>query len=189
MKKKRNKTKVFRMNTTIKQKRRAFIQSSAVLCIMASIITFFVANIISNFFEKYDSFSKFELWLTRFPLSETIFGPAQSSSFLFAFLTLVVIAFMAVRGYTRITDDITTEGGTAQWGTVKAFNEKYSLSSNPDKPDDYKDMIISEHVRISTEIYHHQTALNTVVLGATRSGKSRYFIKPNLLQMNVRIVC
>lgn len=52
----------------------------------------------------------------------------------------------------------------------------------------FSDLILSEHVRISTDIYFHQLALNTIIIGATRSGKSRFFVKPNLLQMNCNYI-
>lgn len=176
------------MNTTIKQKRRAYLQSSAAFCVIFSIAVYFVTNTFATFFERHSSFSKFSVWFQRHPLSETVFAPSRSVSFVMTFLVFVVVIFLAVRGYTRITDDITTEAGTAQWGAVKDFNARFSHSDNPLKPDDYKDMILSENVRVSTDIYYHQTALNTVILGATRSGKSRFFVKPNILQMNCNYV-
>lgn len=181
-------SKEFHMNTTIRQKRRAYIQSSAVLIAMSGILAYFAANLFSVYSDRHTSFSRFETWITTRPLAETVFAAPRVSSIIVAFLAVAVVALLAVRGYTRITDDITKEAGTAQWGNLKWFNKRFSRSKNPKKPDDFKDMILSEHTRMSTEIYYHQTALNMVLLGATRSGKSRFYVKPNILQMNCNYV-
>jgi len=188
MAKKKPQRKEFKMNTTIKQKQRAYLQSVVVVMVVSAIATYFVSNILSVYFNRHSSFNKFSAWLSSHPLTETVFAPPQSLSLTIVFLLAVVMAYLAVRGYTRITDDITTEAGTAQWGKIREFNARYSLSENPKEPDHYKDMILSKNIRISTEIYYHQTALNMVILGATRSGKSRFFVKPNILQMNCNYV-
>ncbi len=52
----------------------------------------------------------------------------------------------------------------------------------------YNNAICSEHVYISMNTRKHFKALNMLILGATGSGKSRYYLKPNILQMNTNIV-
>lgn len=48
----------------------------------------------------------------------------------------------------------------------------------------YNNAICSNNVYISMNTRKHFKALNMLILGATGSGKSRYYLKPNILQMN-----
>lgn len=181
----KHKSRQFQMTTTIKHKRQKFIQSAIILGFVFSLIAYFSAHIYSQYTAQNASF---DFWVKRTGLVKILFAPPESMAILASVIAIGVTAFLAARGFTRISDDITKEAGTAQWGSVKDFNARYSHENNPEEVDDFKDMILSEHVRMSTDIYTHRVALNTVILGATRSGKSRFLVKPNVLQMNVRIV-
>lgn len=48
----------------------------------------------------------------------------------------------------------------------------------------YNNAICSNNVYVSMNTRKHFKALNMLILGATGSGKSRYYLKPNILQMN-----
>lgn len=52
----------------------------------------------------------------------------------------------------------------------------------------YNNAICSNNVYISMNTRKHFRALNMLILGATGSGKSRYYLKPNILQMNTSFV-
>ena len=52
----------------------------------------------------------------------------------------------------------------------------------------YNNAICSNNVYVSMNTKKHFKALNMLILGATGSGKSRYYLKPNILQMNTSYV-
>ena len=178
----------FQTNTTIKQKRARYIKSNFLFAGISCSIVYFAVNIYMSYSERFHAFTseRFFEWITSFPLSETIFAPPQGMAVLATTLFAAIVGIFAAKGYTRITDDITKEHGTAQWGEVKEFNSRYALPAP--QPGHFTDLILSENARISTNIYHHQLALNTIIIGATRSGKSRFFLKPNICQMNCNYI-
>lgn len=78
------------------------------------------------------------------------------------------------------------EYGSARFGDIE--NEAEPLNSknnkNPAKRMDESNMILSRHIQVDMDTRH--TLLgndNLFVVGGSGSGKTRYFVKPNLLQM------
>lgn len=69
------------------------------------------------------------------------------------------------------------EYGTARWGNVKALDEKYRNRKNPSN-----NFIFTQHIQMGTDSFRHQHNLNVMVIGGSGSGKTRYYVKPNLLQ-------
>lgn len=81
------------------------------------------------------------------------------------------------------------ESGSACWNSdVKGFSRKYSDpigvadSSGPDN------MILSQNVRLSMDSFRTGFNNNVLVIGGSGSGKSRYFVKPNILQANCNYI-
>ena len=73
------------------------------------------------------------------------------------------------------------EHGSASWGTQGELNRKYA-----DK-DYFNNKILTNSVRISMNDRKHFRNLNTLVIGGSGSGKTRYFGKPNVMQANSSI--
>ena len=71
------------------------------------------------------------------------------------------------------------EHGSAQWGSAKALNRKYSQSP----PENNK--ILTQNVRIGYNGRKHLRNLNTLVVGGSGAGKTRYVVKPNILQAGI----
>ena len=69
------------------------------------------------------------------------------------------------------------EHGSAHWGNAGELNEHYRNRKDP-----WQEIILSQNVRLSNDSYQHQRNLHVVVIGGSGSGKTRFFIKPNLLQ-------
>lgn len=137
MAKKPQQKNTFQPNTTIKQKRKKYIKSNLLFLGISSFILYFSVNIFMTYSGKFRSFSTERLleWIKNFPITETIFAPPQGMTLLILTLYIAIVIIFATKGYTRITDDITKEHGTAQWGSIKDFNERYSLSTNLPAPD------------------------------------------------------
>ena len=74
------------------------------------------------------------------------------------------------------------EHGSAKWGDARAVNKKYR-AKNP-----AENKILTQHVRMSLDGKKHRRNLNTVVIGGSGAGKTRFYAKPNLCQANTSFV-
>lgn len=116
-------------------------------------------------------------------------------------MTLAIIALMGILisysyEYIRINSGNHTKGRTF-WADPFAITRKYAESittgSGPAKTTRYdvayNNVINSQNVYQSLDTRHHFHALNTFIIGITGSGKTRYVLKPNILQLNTAFVC
>lgn len=77
----------------------------------------------------------------------------------------------------------TEEYGSASWANIRQVNKKYA-----DK-DYFQNKILSQNVRIGLDGKKHRRNLNTIVIGGSGAGKTRFYGKPNLMQCNTSFVC
>ena len=73
------------------------------------------------------------------------------------------------------------EHGSAKWGDPRAVNKKYR-----DK-DPIKNRIFTQHVRMGLDGRKHRRNLNTLVVGGSGAGKSRFYGKVNICQCNTSL--
>lgn len=74
------------------------------------------------------------------------------------------------------------EYGSAKWANNKTVNKKYT------EKDYSSNKILSQNVRIGLDGRRHRRNLNTLVIGGSGAGKTRFFGKPNLMQCNTSFV-
>ena len=70
------------------------------------------------------------------------------------------------------------EHGSAKWGDPRAVNKKYRDG------DLFKNRIFTQHVRMGLDGRKHRRNLNTLVVGGSGAGKSRFYAKVNICQCN-----
>lgn len=99
--------------------------------------------------------------------------------FVFAYL-FGVTAYFSTRGNKRPGE----EHGSAKWGDVYSINRKYA-----DKSDHLENKILTQHFRMGLDGHKHRRNLNTLIVGGSGSGKTRFYGKPNLLQANTSFLC
>lgn len=102
---------------------------------------------------------------------------------------IILIVLVQVMFYftdkTKIHQDIHTLKGSSEWADVKEIAKKYADFIDKKNYKDHKNnILLSENTYVSLNTNKHFHALNTMIVGTTGSGKSRYFLKPNLLKMN-----
>ncbi len=68
------------------------------------------------------------------------------------------------------------EHGSARWGDAAALNRKYRQ-----KPD-HMNKILTRHVGIGFDGHRHRRNLNVLVIGGSGAGKTRFYVKPNVMQ-------
>ena len=74
------------------------------------------------------------------------------------------------------------EHGSAKWGDAAAVNRKYR--QHPDS----MNKILTQNVRIGFDAHKHRRNLNVLVIGGSGAGKTRFFVKPNVMQANCSMV-
>ena len=67
------------------------------------------------------------------------------------------------------------EHGSAKWGNAEAVNRKYADRHR------CHNKILTQHVSLGYNGRKHKRNLNTVIVGGSGAGKTRFFAKPNLL--------
>ncbi len=70
------------------------------------------------------------------------------------------------------------EHGSAKWGDAVAVNRKYQ--AKPPKPN----KIFTQNVRMGLDGRKHRRNLNTVIVGGSGAGKTRFYAKVNLYEAN-----
>lgn len=74
------------------------------------------------------------------------------------------------------------EYGSARWGNNSKINKKYADSKILDNK------LLTQNVRIGLDGKKHRRNLNTIVIGGSGAGKTRFYAKPNILQCNTSFV-
>ena len=121
-----------------------------------------VENLTSNFDPIYIQFSEYSM------LSVVIFS---------------IIFGMTVSSYYASVKNVRAdeEHGSASWGIAKQVNRLFSQ-------DKKKDILLTQNVSIGLDTHKHKRNLNVLVVGGSGSGKSRYYVRPNIMQMNTSFV-
>lgn len=74
------------------------------------------------------------------------------------------------------------EQGSARWGSVRALDKKYR------DRDPEKNVILSQHLRMSLDGKKHRRNLLQIVVGGSGSGKTRFLVKPNIFLANASYI-
>lgn len=74
------------------------------------------------------------------------------------------------------------EHGSARWGNARTVNKKYRAARQEENK------IFTQNVRMGLDGRKHRRSLNTVVVGGSGAGKTRFYAKPNLCQANTSFV-
>lgn len=97
--------------------------------------------------------------------------------FLLFYLLGVGIYLSSLRNYRK-----KEEYGSAKWGNTKQVNKKYA------DPKYFENKLLSQNVRIGLDGKKHRRNLNTIVIGGSGAGKTRFYGKPNIMQCNTSFV-
>ena len=74
---------------------------------------------------------------------------------------------------------IDKEYGSARWGSVSEINRKYK-----NRKELGQNAILTQNIQIGLDGRKHKRNLNILVVGGSGAGKTRYFVKPNIMQCN-----
>ena len=96
---------------------------------------------------------------------------------LIIYIVIIGIYISTRRNYRR-----GEEYGSARWGRVKDINKKYMQ----DSPEMNK--ILTKKVAMGLDGKIHRRNLNTLIIGGSGAGKTRFYAKPNVMQANTSFV-
>lgn len=141
------------------------------------------ANAISAFGEGLNGLT--ESPIDIFPLTKGAFKYVGYFTFAYALALLWIVVENEKNARTMPGK----EKGTAKWNNnMRAFNKKYT---DPPKKTTYggpNNMILTQTVRLNLNGRITKRNNNVLVVGGSGSGKSRFFVKPNILQANCNYV-
>lgn len=121
--------------------------------------------------------------------------PFTGDAWKFFTISVLIIAFcgfyLYIDGKRKEVTMRGREGGTAEWnGDLKEYNKQYTDPKNSPKSKLYpsENAILSNDIFLSLNTRQTMRNNNTLVIGGSGSGKSRFYVKPNLLQANASYV-
>ena len=71
------------------------------------------------------------------------------------------------------------EHGSAAWASPKQVNAMFAQKENK---------LLTRNVRLGLDTHKHRRSLNVLVIGGSGAGKSRTYVKPNILEANTNYV-
>lgn len=97
-------------------------------------------------------------------------------------LSAVYALILLIYHYTKPNYRRREEHGSAKWGEIKEVDKKYRQEpENMNK-------ILTQNVEIGYDAHAHRRNLNTLVVGGSGAGKTRFYAKPNIMQANTSFV-
>lgn len=97
--------------------------------------------------------------------------------FMIAYLLGIGIYLSSPKNYRR-----QQEYGSARWANPNFICKKYANKEY------FSNKIFSQNVRMGLDGKKHRRNLNTIVIGGSGAGKTRFYAKPNILQCNTSFV-
>ena len=120
------------------------------------------------------------------------FEPAYLGLFMLLYATAFAAMYMTAERNKNKSYD---KDGDMKFGNIEAFNKRMAVCNEdgePEEPPEDKglvgNMILSQNIRYSLEPKGVNTYSCALIIGATGSGKSFRYVKPNVLQMNSNYV-
>lgn len=97
--------------------------------------------------------------------------------FLIVYALAIGMYLSSAKNYRR-----TEEYGSTKWANPNTVCKKYA------NKDYFTNKVFSQNVRMGLDGKKHRRNLNTVVIGGSGAGKTRFYAKPNIMQCNTSFV-
>lgn len=96
---------------------------------------------------------------------------------LVVYVIAILIYYSSRKNYRR-----NEEYGSAKWGSAKKICKKYIDKNNNNSK------ILTQNVQIGLDGRKHRRNLNVLICGGSGAGKTRFYVKPNIMQCNCSFV-
>ncbi len=97
-------------------------------------------------------------------------------------LSLVYVFCLVVYHFTKPNYRRREEHGSAKWGEKKEIDKKYRQ-----KPPE-SNKLLTQNIAIGYDAHSHRRNLNSLIIGGSGAGKTRFYAKPNIMQANTSFV-
>ncbi len=99
-------------------------------------------------------------------------------------ILFIIIYFIGVSIYLSTARNYrhSEEYGSAKWANPKTVCKKYADKNY------FSNKVFTQNVRMGLDGKKHRRNLNTLVIGGSGAGKTRFYAKPNILQCNTSFV-
>ena len=97
-------------------------------------------------------------------------------------ILLCSVAYAAALCYLSANQGRTRDGeehGSATWASPRQVNAMFAQKQNK---------LLTKNVRLGLDTHRHRRSLNVLVIGGSGAGKSRSYVKPNILEANTNYV-
>ncbi len=146
--------------------------------------------------------TQFETVLTSTDTVGAHFTDFSSYSFKITLMVAFALGIYALMKYTsrKRLHRKGVEHGSARWANEKEEKfladkiekKKGGKSAKTEKPkspfETDNNILLTQEVRMSLNTRQHRENLNVLVIGGSGSGKSRFYVKPNIMQLNTSYV-
>lgn len=146
--------------------------------------------------------TQFETVLTSTDTVGAHFTDFSSYSFKITLMVAFALGIYALMKYTsrKRLHRKGVEHGSARWANEKeekfladkTDKKKGGKSAKTEKPkspfETDNNILLTQEVRMSLNTRQHRENLNVLVIGGSGSGKSRFYVKPNIMQLNTSYV-
>lgn len=146
--------------------------------------------------------TQFETVLTSTDTVGAHFTDFSSYSFKITLMVAFALGIYALMKYTsrKRLHRKGVEHGSARWANEKEEKfladkiekKKGGKSAKTEKPkspfETNNNILLTQEVRMSLNTRQHRENLNVLVIGGSGSGKSRFYVKPNIMQLNTSYV-
>lgn len=100
----------------------------------------------------------------------------KSISLVLVFLIIYTFVFLLILDSQKPSGKDESHG-SAKWGSPECLKRKY-------KDKNGENIILTQHVEMGVDGQKHKRNLNVLVCGGSGSGKTRFYVKPNVLNCN-----
>lgn len=97
--------------------------------------------------------------------------------FLLVYILGIGIYLSSIKNYRR-----QEEYGSAKWANTAKINKKYANRNT------FENKLFSQHFRLGLDGKKHRRNLNSLIIGGSGAGKTRFYGKPNIMQCNTSFV-
>ncbi len=148
--------------------------------IVAFILTMYMAVVLAGQWENGISIFEYMDRISGINSLQSIHFNDYTLKFVLVFAAMYGVGVSAYYDYIHRRRN-NEEHGSATWGSHRQVNKAFSQNKKTD-------ILLTQHISLGLDTYKHRRNLNVLVVGGSGSGKSRFYVRPNIMQMNTSFV-
>ena len=155
-------------------------EESYIIYIFGFIVVIWLSLLISPYIDKglFEIIEAFPKVMER-PFNIVLNASSFKTVIVFSFIyILCILLYVSTKKNYRKGE----EHGSARWGNKFKINKKYIQSPKEDNK------LLTQNVCLGLDGKKHRRNLNTLIIGGSGAGKTRFYAKPNIMQCNTSFV-